>query len=345
MPGHRTLTVGCPSGLANRLRVLLSGLAWERLTGRRFSLLWPCNAPCSAAFHQLFAPLPSIQLAAEDHVMALPAVGSYLFTPMFDIAQCPDEHLRFRSSSWLVPPKLSGASAFVARLLPRAPAAFTATHAQVLQLVAELFSQLQPCAEIVESVEAFRARHFRDRMIGVHIRRGDFGAQRPDALADLKQIETAVARYLDEMPDAGILVATDDGAVNPYTAQPTAAESVVQRLKRTFGGRVVSTQPRSLDRREPVAVQDALVDLLLLRATHAFAGTADSSFSELAVLGRQMPRVSCRAANPMRWFWRLTLIEPLVVAAGVLRFGRLAPFPVLVAHHKAELRKLLRRKV
>jgi len=322
----------------------LSGLAWERLTARRFRLLWPCNAPCSAAFHQLFAPIPSISPASEDEVMKMPAVGSYLFTPMFDIAESREDHLRFRSSGWLVPPKLSPAAGLVARLLPRAPAPFTPIHNTVLRGAAELFGQLQPQPRICERVASFRASNFRTRMIGVHVRRGDFREQRPDALADIDRIERAIRRYLDEMPDAGILVATDDGALNPYTAQPTPVESVLDRLKRTFGARVVWTNPRSLDRRDPLAVQDALADLLLLRETDAFVGTADSSFSELAVLGRRNPRVFCRSANPMRWFWRLTLIEPLVVAAGVIRFGRLAPFPVLVAHHRAELQRLLGRR-
>lgn len=344
MPELRTLTVGCPSGLANRLRVLLSGLAWERLSGRRFTVLWPRSAPCSAAFHELFVPLPCVMPASEEEVMELPVLGSYLFPPMFNIAGSTTGHLRFRTSSWLTPPNLAPAAALVARLLPRAPAPFRAIHAQVLRDAAELFGSLEPQPEISARVGAFRARYFRDRMIGVHIRRGDFGEQRPDALADLKRIEGAVKRYLDEMPGAGILVATDDGAINPHTARSTNAASVLERLTRAFGGRVVSTKPRSLDRRDPVAVQDALVDLLLLRETHAFAGTVDSSFSEMAVLGRDVPRVFCRAVNPMRWIWRLTMIEPLVVAAGVIRFGRLAPFPVLVAHHKAELRNLLRRK-
>ena len=37
----RTLTVACTSGLSNRLRVLLSGMALAEASGRRFTMYWP----------------------------------------------------------------------------------------------------------------------------------------------------------------------------------------------------------------------------------------------------------------------------------------------------------------
>jgi hypothetical protein len=44
-------------------------------------------------------------------------------------------------------------------------------------------------------------------------------------------------------------------------------------------------------------VQDALVDLLLLRATDAVVGTWFSSFSELAAAGRPVPLIYCRSGG------------------------------------------------
>jgi hypothetical protein len=56
---------------------------------------------------------------------------------------------------------------------------------------------------------------------------------------------------------------------------------------------LVWMSPRSLDRQTPEAVQDALVDLWLLRSTDYFVGTYRSSFSEMAVVGRSIPHILC----------------------------------------------------
>lgn len=75
-----------------------------------------------------------------------------------------------------------------------------------------------------------------------------------------------------------------------------------------YGDRVVTTRPRTLDRREPAAIQDALVDLLLLRVTDCIVGTQGSSFSVMAAFGRPVPAIWCRSPNPLLhlrplWLW------------------------------------------
>ena len=101
-----------------------------------------------------------------------------------------------------------------------------------------------------------------------------------------------MASQLESTPEAGILLCSDDGALDPWTGQ-VKNEGVREQFTRRYGDRVVSTQPRTLDRKRPEAVQDALIDLLLLRLTDAFIGTRFSTFSELAIFGRSVPRVLC----------------------------------------------------
>jgi hypothetical protein len=261
---------------------------------------------------------------------------------MFDIAEAAERHLVFRCSGWLTPPRLSAAVAWSARILPGAPARFTHVHERILERAALELNLLQPVAKIRERVAEFSRRQFRPRMIGVHVRRGDYPAQRPDATPDLNRMVRGVRQFLCQMPDAGVFLATDDGAPNPYTAQPTRAEGVLQRFRDEFGARVVATQPAALDRHCPEAIEAALVDLLLLRETHAVVGSEASSFSELAVFGRKVPHLFCAGRNRLKWVWRLTLIEPAVVLVGVWQLRRLAPFPVLMAHYREQVRKRLR---
>lgn len=341
--GSATLTVGCPSGLANRLRVLASGLAWQRLTGRRFTLWWPRCAPCAAGFTDLFEPLACVEECPEQAVLDLPAVGSYLFAPMGDLGLCTEPHVAFRCSGWLVPPRLSPFATWMAGLLPQAPAPFTTQHAQVLELAASELERLRPRPAVLGRVEHVVSRSFRRPMIGVHLRRGDFSAVRPDALAEPDRVIAAVREQLRRFPGAGVFLATDDGAPDPYSGGETRAQGVASRFRRIFGSRLVTSTPRSLDRGLPEAIEDALVDLLLLRRTDAVVGTEASSFSELAAFGRGVPLVLCRGRNPGRWVRRLTLVEPLVLGAGVLRYGRLAPYPVLVAHWRSRWRQSRRK--
>ena len=49
--------------------------------------------------------------------------------------------------------------------------------------------------------------------------------------------------------------------------------------------------PRTLDRAVPMAIQDAVVDLWLLRSTKMFVGTALSGFSDLVYFGNDIPYV------------------------------------------------------
>jgi hypothetical protein len=161
----------------------------------------------------------------------------------------------------------------------------------------ELLGELQPLPSIAEYVASFRARHFRPTMIGVHVRRGDSVRLRPEAAGNSDEIMLAVERFLAHRPDAGILLCTDDGGVDQWTGR-TVREGVSEIFRRRYGERVVETTPRTLDRRAPEAIQDALVDLLLLRDTDAFVATYGSSFSELAVFGRSIPHVYVAGSLP-----------------------------------------------
>lgn len=90
---------------------------------------------------------------------------------------------------------------------------------------------------------------------------------------------------------------TFDGAVHQYSGRVLAAEGVRAAFSRRYGARVVYTTPRSLDRREPAAIEDALVDLWLLRDTGFLVGSASSSVSEMAAFGRNVPVTVCRAES------------------------------------------------
>jgi hypothetical protein len=271
----RTLIVHSAAGLNNRIRVLISGIALAEAAGRKFAMLWPDTPACGVKFDVLFQnKWPVI------HLSVLPAEPvSFYFSKWSNkrlklLLEYPHQHITLRYHSWFIRPE--GKTAY----------------ASIQRRCLQLLNELQPIESILTRIESFRAVHFSPTMIGVHLRRGDFNRCRPHFCQNTSMAFRIVDRFLEYDPLAGILLCTDDGAVDPKTGKPTTAEGVHARFVERYGKRVVWSSPRSLDR-TPEAVQDALVDLWLLRSTNYFVGTYGSSLSDMAVVGRSIPHILC----------------------------------------------------
>ncbi|MCX6033078.1 MAG: hypothetical protein NT169_27815 [Chloroflexi bacterium] len=327
-----TLTVFCPLGLSNRLRVLLSGLALAEASGREFKMLWPITPTCAAPFTDLFANPWPVQTVDASAVADLPYVSGW-FGHLPDLLIVHDPHVVVGHPGWLIRPE-------------QFPG-----HEPLLACCQALFAELEPMAPIQHAVEEFRQRHFRPTMIGVHLRRGDLLRQRPDAAHNTAQAVAAVDHFLKEYPDAGILLCTDDDAVDPNTGRHARKEGIQETFRLRYGSRVIWTTPRSLDRRTPEAIQDALVDLWLLRATDCFVGTKASSFSELVVFARDSPHLLVAGATPgyrrIERLGRMIGLHAALTALGKQQTGRELPFPALMRHYAGApyhwMRQTLRR--
>ena len=307
----RSFTVCCGGGLSNRLQVLISGLALAEATGRAFRMLWPLNDHCGTPFPALFANEWGVADVGQREVDALPAEADWRARPLVDWLLVRTPHVIVRHNSWMIRPE-------------RYPG-----HEPLRARCTELFEQLEPAPDVRERIRRFRREYFRSEMIGVHLRRGDLLRVRPDTTANTAVAIAQVERFLVARPAAGILLCTDDGAVDPVT-RDVYYEGVRELFERRFGDRVVCTRPRSLDRARLETTQDAVVDLFLLRGTQMFVGSRGSTFSDVAVLGRQVPAVFCGAApSGYRRFERLakmTGLYYLLRVVGRWRYGRWIPF-------------------
>lgn len=318
--GERTLTVASRWGLCNRLRLLLSGLVVAEATGRRFAMLWPRSFDCGAAFHELFTNDLNVQnepIPGNTRIYGLWLDGP----PWQDFLVSSEPHLLVVTPTWLLQPEI----------FPQ--------HEALMQRCAKLLTSLQPAPLVAERAAAFKAQHFQKRMIGVHLRRGDFTVSQH--ARNLASALAHVDQFLTVAPDAGIFLSTDDGAVNQNTGRPTRREDVRQRFVQAYGDRVCFTAPRSLDRRTTEAVQDALVDLLLLRETQFVVGTKSSSFSHMAVLGRSVPAVFCTMSQEEQRRQTamavITGVYPVLKLAGWIQFRKDLPFPRLKAYYRHRL--------
>lgn len=302
-PSAKTLTVFCRQGLSNRLRVLTSGMALAEDGARRFKMLWPITPDCAVPYADLFANPLSVETVDAAAVAGLPSISGWP-------AQFPDlrsdqaQDVVIGYVSWLFAP------------------AFAERDTPLIERSAAIFADLAPIPSISARVTQFRNDHFRPTMIGVHLRRGDMRILRPDTVNNALLAMAAVDRYLAQFPDAGILLCTDDGAVNQRNGHKTRHEGIREQFVRRYGARVVWPAPRSLDRREPLAIQDAVADLWLLRATDAMVGTAGSSFSDMAAFGRNAPYLAVGSATP-----GYRILEKVLRISGLL---------TLVMHHDGQ---------
>ena len=268
---ERTLSVTVWAGLANRLRVLLSGMVVAAASERRFIMLWPRTRDCAASFDELFANRWPVQDVPLVETIELPAYTGYYCRPLPDVLRSTEQHLALRTPHWLIAPTC----------LPH--------HAPLAARCEALMNELQPRPALLAAVAAFRAAHFRPQMIGVHLRRGDYLFYYRRVTNNLASSFRAVDRLLQRWPGAGILLCSDDGGGDLYKGRGVINTGVHQAFVQRYGPRVVWRTPLSLDRTEVAALQDAVIDLWLLRSVDAFVGTVDSSFSELACYGRHMP--------------------------------------------------------
>lgn len=299
---ERILVVASPHGLGNRLRPLLSGMVLAEASQRRFSFLWARTVACGAAFHDLFENNWPVQEVASAVVKTLPT-----WPRLPDVLTVTEPNLTVRTPYCLLAPSCHPA------------------HAALMPRCAELLAELQPIPEIAQKVMAFQASHFHPHMIGVHLRRGDFTIVRRWQANNLGSSLRAVDKLLERWPDAGILLCSDDGASEQGT-RPWPATGVQAAYQRRYGPRLVVRQPSSLDRSTIAGVQEAIVDLWLLRSVDAFIGTLNSSFSDIASFGRQVPVVWAEPDDwryrLLAWLLKLTGIAYFLRRDGCRRFGR-----------------------
>ncbi len=326
----RRLTVFSPTGLSNRLRVLVSGLALAQASGRSFCMLWPKTNHCAASFQELFTNTWDVRPVSRAEIVGLPLWKHDENPDPPDLLANPAEEIVLGAYRSLV------------------QADKYASHNALEQLCQDYFNQLNPIPEITRRVDTFWSERLDKEFIGVHLRRGDYLALRPDLMGNTQAAIEAVEQALEHLPGAKILLATDDGAPDPKTGL-VLMEGVHTIFQKRFGKRVVWTTPRSLDRNRVESVQDALVDLWLLRQSAYFIGTVGSEFSRLAVYGRTIPNEVCMGGTP-EYKHKLRLLKYtglyfILRWLGKREFGRDRSMPFLIFHYSKKLRSFLRLKV
>lgn len=303
----RTIRVLSTDGLCNRLLMLLSGRAIAQASERTCAMDWVLANTCHCPFDLLFENDWAVQTKTTFEHREWQDLRRTPLSRFPDLTVARERDLRIRYNNWLIKPE-------------RFPG-----HVALHTRAAEMLQELRPIPSIAARVDAFESETFRPTMIGIHLRRGDYIFGRPDRVNNLTQAQQAVDRWLAQSPDAGILLCTDDGAPAPFSSQLSPYQGVREHFRQRYGARVVTPTPRSLDRASPEAIQDAVVELWLLRRTQYFVGTTESTFSEVASLGRNIPTLmtggpTMAYEKRVQTFKRLGVYH-LLMTLGRLEFG------------------------
>lgn len=268
---HR-LVVQNGGGLCSRLMTIAMGLSIAERTGRRFGCCWARTVHCHCWYDDLFEPSSEFDLYRSCEEVGLQrqpfATETESGTRWIDLLgeQLGDLFIH-------APGRLLGQR--------------RADHRKLIEdeLSARFLAAFRPKSRFLDLAEAYVANSFSGPTAGVHVRRGDY-----------KKGMVALERFVAEVERLAadgrqIYLATDDGAPLPGQAEGTEAEGVVSTFQGRCPGRVLFRPPRSLARDSLTAIEDALIDIIILRQCEAFIGTASSSFSLAAILGRNVIQV------------------------------------------------------
>lgn len=253
--------------MANRMRVIASGVTLARRYGHRLRIIWYKDFGLNCRFDQLFEPIQASDITLKEAgwldkiLLDRPRKKNFYIPRLFhkmlfndglyeddDKAIFVDQ--AFDYATWL----RVNRSVYIATCYPFQDI----PHG----LYRELFVPVPPLAERVEGY----ASRFSSHPVGVHIRRTDNAvaiAKSPLSLF-IEAMETEVAAH----PDTIFFVASD-------------SEEVKNTLEERFKGRIL-TASNPADRNSLQGMEDAVVDFFTLGKTTKILGSCNSSFSQLA---------------------------------------------------------------
>ena len=241
-----TIYVDTRWGLCNRIKAVVSGMRLREVWGRkRLVIRWPVDADCGCAFEQLFDN-------AIDVMSSIPRSDVPDYWRLWIAA---DEVPKGFASNYQAEDGLS-----IDLEYDRIPE-------RLQRIYALHFGALSPLPAIRDRVEAL-AERLGSQAVGVHVRRGDFRRPYRPAQNDGKFF-SAMDAVLRDRPDARFALATD-------------SEETERLFVARYHARIVSHAKATRDRDQTEAIQNALVDLLLLARCSHLIGTYSSTFSEVA---------------------------------------------------------------
>ncbi len=254
---YQGLSIVPIGGLANRMRVVMSAL---RLAGDlpvRIRIIWCASNECKAAWGDLFQPFehPDVQMIDGTYKDTV-ATKRNLYLPRWMRWGEYDKQIEN-----FAPGKQS-----MADLMGRYESLYISTcYALGDYDSSKVGMVFRPLQELKDKVKVI-TKDFTPHTIGVHIRRKD----NTEAIlhSPLSAFCQRIDAYLKEHDDGKVFLCTDDMAVKNYFRQRYTDRLITNNVK--------------LERKSPMGIKDAVLDLWCLAETSLVLGSYYSSFSDTA---------------------------------------------------------------
>ncbi|MBN1147304.1 MAG: hypothetical protein JXA78_08610 [Anaerolineales bacterium] len=267
------LVVAPIGGLGNRMRVVDSSIALSKATGQSLRLIWLLNPSLNCKFDELFILPESIERITYLDMYSLAGklfwrLCRAYFSRFYDLYLLQADVVGLLQRGERFEELVAGKRVYIATYSSYYPSP-------------QPFAELAPIPPLQARIAAMTAG-FGD-VIGVHIRRGDnLRSTRYSQTASFIELMSA---ELSENDDTKFFLATD-------------SPDEEARLKDEFPGRMITYEKTALDRNDPRAAQDALVDLYCLSRCRKLIGSYWSSFTDTAWQINNIERLIIREGTP-----------------------------------------------
>jgi len=253
-------------GLANRMRVIASGIWLSNILQKKIKLIWNLNADLNCPFEELFEPIENIKIVEKK--IRYRFFRSVKQENIFK--QIIRRFVKVLISSNYIIIEDAGISKIKAGeidilTLSKAYRTLYINTCEEFGNITDEFKRLVPKPDIQKRIHE-RCKKFNQKTIGVHIRRTDHIMainQSPTELF-IRRIKA------DQKNDTEVnyFLSTDD----PETEQ---------QLKFEFGHKILINE-KDFSRKSMRGIQDALIDMYCLANTKKIYGSCGSTFSALA---------------------------------------------------------------
>lgn len=243
------------AGLCNRLRSIDASISLAKDLNQQLHINWRLNSDCNASFSDLFEIPKGINSLNEEHwrvsrvlIEKLKIGLHHLGWQLYFESKKAHNINKENKTIWA---KVNTA----ADIYIRTCHGFYPTPKPVNRFIPKDF--------LLQKIRTFKNIH----AIGVHIRRTDHSqaTTKSSNEAFIKRMKEEIRLH----PDCQFFLATDEPEVEVL-------------FKEEFGGRIEVHKKRSLDRNNPIAIEDAVIDLFSLANCQKIIGSAASSYSEFA---------------------------------------------------------------
>jgi len=244
------------AGLCNRLRAIASAISLAEASNNKVHVIWEMNRACNSRFSDLF------ELPAEIYRLTELNSGSEFAAINRRVPQLFSRYKNCYVYQDVIGQIVNQQDWFT--LTSKFRHLYISTWGCFFQPSSKLpFHLFIPREHIRKVIEA---NNF-DNMIGVHVRRSD----------NKEAISHSPIEGFVEQINAEIKA---DDKLEFFLA--TDEPSVEVEMEKEFPGRIVTHKKASLDRNDPKAIRDAVIDLLSLASCRKLIGSYYSSFSRTA---------------------------------------------------------------